>query len=260
MLKTAKSIGELIYYYRTIKNYSQSDLADFLDVSVSTVSSWERGINKPSVDIAMKLANDMNITLDDFFKDKKRRFRESYNEITDLITFEKAYLKWKEVNYNRESKSLELGFLVWGLSVQKETLLDFLEINFQTQDGEFIKFESVDVTNQPSPSSHLSPELKMMPILHPPGYLVLYSLTIEKFQDMHVHIDYQGERVVFRFKKQLLEALSDHALAIESDSLWTLEFLKSDIFYKVLKFYAINDRLDLIQRYLETHMHPLKRV
>jgi hypothetical protein len=50
MLKSSKSIGELIYYYRLVKNYSQNDLANALNVTVSAVSSWERGVNKPGVE------------------------------------------------------------------------------------------------------------------------------------------------------------------------------------------------------------------
>ena len=50
MLKTSKAIGELIYYYRLIHNYTQADLAKKLNITISAVSSWERGINKPAVD------------------------------------------------------------------------------------------------------------------------------------------------------------------------------------------------------------------
>lgn len=258
MLKTAKSIGELIYYYRSVRNYSQNDLAKFLDVSVSTVSSWERGINKPGVDIAIKLADDMEISLDDFFKDKNRRYQDKNYEITDLIAFEKAYLKWSEVNYYEETNTLEVGLLIWGLSVQKEGLLNALKVSFQTQDNESLKLMSVEVLNQPSQSPNLSPELKMMPILHPPVYLVLYTIQIERFEDMRVGIEYQGENVVFQISSPLLKALADLTFITENDPIQTLDFIKSDIFHKILKLYANANRLDSLQTHLESHIRTLK--
>lgn len=61
-------------FARTIKNarlkkgYTQSQLADLLNVSNKTISKWETGLSLPDVDMLSKIANvletDVNILLD----------------------------------------------------------------------------------------------------------------------------------------------------------------------------------------------------
>ena len=65
MLKNAQQIGTLIKQYRIERNLSQADLARDLEVTISAVSTWERGISKPGIDVLYALAQAMNLTLDE---------------------------------------------------------------------------------------------------------------------------------------------------------------------------------------------------
>lgn len=65
MLKTSEQLGQVIKQYRVERNLSQADLAHDLDVTISAVSTWERGISKPGIDVLYQLAQGMNISLDD---------------------------------------------------------------------------------------------------------------------------------------------------------------------------------------------------
>jgi transcriptional regulator with XRE-family HTH domain len=259
MLKSAKSIGEIIYYFRLVKNYSQNDLAALLNVTVSAVSSWERGINKPGVDIALKLADDMGISLDAFYKDKDKNIHGKKYMITDLVTFEKAYLRWHKVNHIKESNSLQIGLFIWGLSVQKESLSEALKVTFKSKNNTVLKVTNSEVVGQESPTSRLSPELKMMPILHPPGYLVLYTLEIDELGDIQVEIEYQGEHAIFVTPGLLIQAIVEGVPFDVQNPVTTLEFIKSDIFHSVLKYYATIDEFDALQAYLVGQYSALSR-
>ncbi len=65
MLKNSAQIGQMIRKYRLNRNLSQADLAHELGVTISAVSTWERGISKPGIDVLYALAQSMELTLDD---------------------------------------------------------------------------------------------------------------------------------------------------------------------------------------------------
>lgn len=259
MLKSAKSIGELIYYYRLVKNYSQNDLAVLLNVTVSAVSSWERGINKPGVDIAAKLSEDMGISLDAFYKDTDKSAHIKNYLITDLVTFEKAYLKWHKVTYLKDSNSLQIVLFIWGLSVQKDSLVETLKTSFKSQNNNLLKVTKSEVVSHQTPSSRLSPELKLMPILHPPGYLVTYTVEIDELTDIQVEIEYQNEHAIFVAPGLLIQAIVEGVPFDVQNPVTTLEFIKSDVFHSVLKYYATIDEFDALQEYLVGQYSALSR-
>lgn len=64
MLKNSEQIGQVIKQFRLERNLSQADLAHDLDVTISAVSTWERGISKPGIDVLYQLAQAMDLTLD----------------------------------------------------------------------------------------------------------------------------------------------------------------------------------------------------
>lgn len=57
-------VGKRIKDYREKADISQEELAEFLDISVSAVSNIERGINYPSMENFIKLANTLNVSAD----------------------------------------------------------------------------------------------------------------------------------------------------------------------------------------------------
>jgi len=53
---------------RVKKQYTQTDLAVKIGVSLTTVSSWEIGRGKPSMDNLIKLSNILEISIDELVK------------------------------------------------------------------------------------------------------------------------------------------------------------------------------------------------
>lgn len=53
------------------KKWSQSDLAERLDVSRQTVNSLERGKYDPSLPLAFKLARVFQLTIEEIFSEEK---------------------------------------------------------------------------------------------------------------------------------------------------------------------------------------------
>ena len=58
------NLGESIYKNRTQKNWSQTDLADALDVSRQSVSKWENNTATPDLDKLIKMASLFEVSLD----------------------------------------------------------------------------------------------------------------------------------------------------------------------------------------------------
>lgn len=60
MLDIGKKIAEL----RKAKNWSQSDLAKAIDASRDIIGKYERGENSPSIEMAVKLSEALEVTVD----------------------------------------------------------------------------------------------------------------------------------------------------------------------------------------------------
>ena len=52
-------------YFRKKKGLTQIELADLVDVAQSSLARYERGEMQPSVEVAQKLANVLNVTVDE---------------------------------------------------------------------------------------------------------------------------------------------------------------------------------------------------
>ena len=59
------SLGENIYKHRTYKGWSQTELADELEVSRQSVSKWENNTATPDLDKLIKMRAIFDITLDE---------------------------------------------------------------------------------------------------------------------------------------------------------------------------------------------------
>ena len=59
------NLGENIYNHRTAKGWSQTELADALDVSRQSVSKWENNTATPDLDKLIKMHTIFDITLDE---------------------------------------------------------------------------------------------------------------------------------------------------------------------------------------------------
>ncbi len=56
-----------IKIYRTVKGYTQEQLADELKCTRQTINAIEKGKYSPSLELAFKLANTLDIKVDELF-------------------------------------------------------------------------------------------------------------------------------------------------------------------------------------------------
>lgn len=64
--------GKLICELRKMKNMTQKDLANYLNVSDKAVSKWERGESYPDITSIPQLANILEITVDELLEGKRK--------------------------------------------------------------------------------------------------------------------------------------------------------------------------------------------
>ena len=63
-----KELGMRIKYLRTLKHWSQEDLALEADVNKNYLSDLERGMRNPTVKVLEKIAQALSISLEELFK------------------------------------------------------------------------------------------------------------------------------------------------------------------------------------------------
>ena len=78
-----KSIGETIANLRKQKGMTQSELAEKMNVTDKAVSKWERDLSCPDINTISKLADVLNVSVEELLKTKKQDY--SNNKIKDLI-------------------------------------------------------------------------------------------------------------------------------------------------------------------------------
>ena len=78
-----KSIGETIANLRKQKGMTQSELAEKMNVTDKAVSKWERDLSCPDINTISKLADILDVSVEELLKAKKQDY--SNNKIKDLI-------------------------------------------------------------------------------------------------------------------------------------------------------------------------------
>ena len=61
---------------RTANKYTQSEIAEQMNVSVQTVYHWEKGLFLPTIDTLLQLADFFCVSVDDLLDHSDRRFLE----------------------------------------------------------------------------------------------------------------------------------------------------------------------------------------
>ncbi len=77
-----KYIGNKIREFRTRKNITQEELAEFLNTTPQTISRYEIGDRKTNQDVLFSLANFFNVSINEFFPDTtSKKQHENYKRI-----------------------------------------------------------------------------------------------------------------------------------------------------------------------------------
>lgn len=97
------NIGENIKKLRTAKNMTQTELAERINITKATVSSYENNTRMPSYDVLLKIASIFHVTTDNLlgFSNKyvvdvsnlNQRQRNIVNEIIRLYGYENEKIK-----------------------------------------------------------------------------------------------------------------------------------------------------------------------
>lgn len=85
---TNSTISENIKKYRKMHKMTQEQLGDLLGVHFTTVSSWERGHNKPLMDKASKMAKLWNVNVSDIIGDSLEQtkiVKPAYKELKGAV-------------------------------------------------------------------------------------------------------------------------------------------------------------------------------
>ena len=78
-----KSIGKMISLLRTEKGMTQSELAEKMNVTDKAVSKWERDLSCPDINTISKLADVLEVSVDELLQAKKKEY--SNTKLKDLI-------------------------------------------------------------------------------------------------------------------------------------------------------------------------------
>lgn len=97
-----------------MRKVTQKQLADFLEIGVSTVSGWERGAYTPDIDTLFMICNFLEVTLNDMcgiFKDNDQLSQE---EGTLLNIYRSLNPQGQQKLLERAEELRDLGYVVKG--------------------------------------------------------------------------------------------------------------------------------------------------
>ncbi len=109
-----ENIQKNIIFYRKMRKVTQKQLADFLEIGVSTVSGWERGAYTPDIDTLFMICNFLEVTLNDMcgiFKDNDQLSQE---EGTLLNIYRSLNPQGQQKLLERAEELRDLGYVVKG--------------------------------------------------------------------------------------------------------------------------------------------------
>ena len=79
-----KSIGETIAFLRKQKGMTQNELAEKMNVTDKAVSKWERDLSCPDINTISKLADILDVSVEELLKAKKKE-NSNTTQMKDLI-------------------------------------------------------------------------------------------------------------------------------------------------------------------------------
>lgn len=89
-------IGSKIKDFRQKNSWTQTDLADKLNVAKSTIAGYEKGYRNPSQTVLFSLADIFNVSINDFFPNTETQTTDTVKAITDRL---EASNKEKAISY-----------------------------------------------------------------------------------------------------------------------------------------------------------------
>ena len=112
--KLKENVQKNLIFYRKMRKVTQKQLADFLEIGVSTVSGWERGAYTPDIDTLFLICNFLQVTLNDMcgiFNDNEQL---SEAESKLLNTYISLNQSGKDKLLERAEELRDLGYVAKG--------------------------------------------------------------------------------------------------------------------------------------------------
>ena len=92
----AKFVGNKIKNYRTKKNITQQELAEYLNTTSQTISRYESGVLEANQEALFKISEYLNVSINELFPDSKTN---SFNELELLFDKNKDILTEDDKEY-----------------------------------------------------------------------------------------------------------------------------------------------------------------
>jgi len=198
MVRSLKSIGLMIKKYRKDMGYSQEELAKKYDVTIAAISSWERGISRPGIEVAYEMATDMNLTLEEFFVEK---IHYKHLKLSEKIYVYGGNLSIEKIDYSPETKQLDIDFIFTSHLVSKP----WIEKTF---------FFSLEANHTPIKSLAYQVEEKYLDVgtnashKHK-GYHIHLAFLVETLKPLNLIVLFDETNITYTIPPYILSLLSN---------------------------------------------------
>lgn len=163
IMRSNQSIGEIIRYFRLIKNISQKELSEYLNVTDSAVSSWERALSRPGIDIAIKLAHDMQMSLEEFFFLPNKINAESNKvELFETLKISRCYFDVISILFDSNNQSLRVDVEIRGMTIDAKYIKSEINLSIEIED-QLIRPYKFEIYKPNQENFNFSPELESIP-------------------------------------------------------------------------------------------------
>lgn len=256
MLKSAESIGNLIHYYRIVNDISQAELAKKLDVTVSAISSWERGVSRPGIQVSYILSKELNMTLDEFLLDvKTSKLKDTYTVLDDIY-FKSAIVR--VLKFKEENKQLFITFVIKGYQISQDLIKNVFIVSLNTTNRKILP---EDMHIKKTMIEHEAHQVLDLP---DHSDLSRYEITL-KFKDSCVEkclfdLQFADEFTTLEVQNNVIDFITHGPSKTIKTAEDLINFFNSDTFATGLKFLAKNHQIDVILKDIKDSIKQLTEI
>lgn len=136
-------IGAFISERRKAKGWTQSQLAEKLEITDKAISKWETGRSMPDLSLFMPLCTLLDVTLNELFAGEciaEEKLKEKADEVLmDVITNWLGHDKWKSKEYGTAPQNvLEVENVSKLYETENNPVLAVNDVSFQIPHGSFV--------------------------------------------------------------------------------------------------------------------------
>lgn len=231
-VRSNKSIGNFVRYFRNLHDYSQKELSKILNVTESCISAWERGISKPNIEIALFLSEHLKVDIKDIYFEPEVNMNINSHKIYERICLSRLFIYLKTIAYSNDGE-LAVAMTISGLTIDKNYIQDELSFGLRLEDYS-INPKIIEIEKIHKSHPFITPET-------PPSLIKLESYEVllkadVKFDDyVHLTISESSKGIHVPISKAmiyLIEKFSLNQLLLDAQTHY--QFPKEDIMQALL--------------------------